>query len=96
MANWQILRGVTIIETGEVKDMPVFPYVKYGERIPILESGLCITKDEENELYYKTAFNSISCHWFAYAQATLAEVKIYGLQVLELNGGKIESMKPLL
>lgn len=96
MAKWQTLRDVFIIATGEVKDMPVFPYVKHSEQIPAFENAMCITKDEENELYYKTAFNSISCRWFAYAQATLAEVKIYGLKVLELNGGKIESMKPLL
>ena len=96
MANWQILRGVIIAETGEIKDMPIFPYVQYDEQIPMYESARCITKDEENELYYWTAFNSISCRWVAYFRATLADVKSYGLKVLELNGGTIKSMKPLI
>lgn len=96
MANWQTLRGVIIAETGEVKDMPIFPYVEYGEAIPLFEAGRCIAKDEENERYYWAAFNSISCRWVAYYRATLADVKSYGLKVLELNGGKIKSMKPLI
>lgn len=95
MANWRILKDVIIAETGEIKDMPVFPFVTYDEYLPILPDGRCICKDTENEKYYSVAFNSVSCSWVAFFPATLADVKRYGLKVLELNGGTIQSMQPL-